>query len=165
MYVFFDEDLRRERMSSYYYREKLDSNSLTDEQDRKVHEDTRFFGLTFLIASKDMEPKDAYLDYKTRWEIEEMMDTNKNTLSLGTSYETKANTFEGWTTINFVASLLFFKADSLIRENLNGDYTVKDILLMGEAITKATNGNGEWITLNTTKKIKDTFQKLGVSLA
>lgn len=165
MFVFFDEDLRRVRMSSYFYKERLDSNSLTDEQDKKVHEDTKFFGMTFLIASKDMAPKDAYLDYKTKWEIEEMIDTNKNTLSLGTTYETKANTFEGWTMINFVASLLFFKADSLIKEKLNGDYTVKDILLMGEAITKATNGNGEWITLNTTKKLRDTFNKLGVSLA
>ena len=36
---------------------------------------------------------------------------------------------------------------------------------MGEAITKATNGKGEWMTLNATKKIKDTFNKLGVSLA
>ncbi len=152
-------------MSNYYYKEKLDSNSLTDEQDKLVHEDTKFFGLTFLIASKDMEPKEAYLDYKTRWEIEEMIDSNKNTLSLGTTYETKASTMEGWTMINFVASLLFFKADSLVKEKLNGDYTVKDILLMGEAITKATNGNGEWVTVNATKRVKDMFKKLGVSLA
>ncbi len=165
MYVFFDEDMRRLRMSNYYYKKKFEGNSLTEEHDKEVNEETKFFGLTFLIASKDMSPKDAYLDYKTRWEIEEMIDTNKNTLSLGTTYETKANTMEGWAMINFVASLIFFKADSLVKNNLNGDYTVKDILMMGSAITKATTGNGEWVTLNATKKIKDTFQKMGVSLS
>lgn len=165
MYVFFDEDMRRMRMSNYYFKEKLDGNSLTDEQDKKVHEDTKLFGVTFLIASMNMPPKEAYLDYKTRWEIEEMIDTNKNTLSLGTTYETKANTMEGWAMINFVSSLIFFKADTLTKNNLNGDYTVKDILMMGSAITKATTGTGEWVTLNTTRKIKDTFNKMGVSLA
>jgi hypothetical protein len=41
--------------------------------------------------------------YKTRWAIEEMFDTHKNTLGFDMKYEAKYKTREGWAFVEFLA--------------------------------------------------------------
>ena len=163
LYIYYDYSRRKELIENYYVQNNLPAE-LNEEQTERVYQETKYFGVSFLLCSKNQGAKDVYLDYKTRWQIEEMFDTNKNTLSLNMTYETKDKILEGWSFINYLASLYYFKLDCLLKEKkLDTKYSVKDIFLRAEAITKCKI-NDNWITCNLTKKLVDLFEALDVHL-
>ena len=117
--------------------------------------------LTNLSASTD----EVYRDYKSRWEIEEMFDTHKNTLGFKMNYETSLTAQEAWAFIEFLALQMFYKIDGiLINNQLIKIMNVGSLLFSASKITQAKVGD-KWNICNMTKNDKELFSKLGVELA
>jgi transposase len=144
--------------------EKAYDGNIPAEAVANAQKQSRSFGVSMLMTNTGCDARQVYLDYKARWEIEEMFDTVKNTLSFNMKYETKYDCLSGWAFIEFLSLLMYFKLNGLLNvTGLSKDYSVKELLLRAAAITQ-TNASGKWEICNLTKKSKELFVALGVSL-
>jgi hypothetical protein len=164
LYVFYDNE-RRQYLIENYMRKKMDSDgTVPDELMGQVIADTECMGVSMLLTSLEASAKQVYLDFKARWEIEEMFDSHKNTLGFDMKYEASRSTQEGWAFIEFIALLIYHKVNAILMDNdMTKTYNVKDILFRASTITQS-KCSGSWKVCNLTKPLKDTFNTLGISI-
>jgi len=164
LYVFYDNERRQYLMENYMRKKQNKDGLIPDELMPQVIADTASFGVSMLLTSLDVPAKQVYLDYKTRWEIEAMFDTHKNTLGFNMKYETSYNTMEGWAFIEFIALLIYHKINAiLMASNLIKTFNVKDILFRAATITQSMS-SGSWKVCNLTKPLNDIFKAMGVTI-
>ncbi|MDR1200729.1 MAG: transposase [Tannerellaceae bacterium] len=162
--VYYDCERRQYLMENYFRNAEEKDGSLSEEAAMTVASDTATLGVTALLTSMKSSPRDIYLDYKTRWAVEEMFDTHKNTLGFDMKYETKYETQEGWAFIEFLALLLYHKINGmLVSSGLIKSFNVKDLLFRAATVTQS-KASGTWKICNLSKPLKEMFQSLGVSL-
>jgi transposase len=162
--IFYDLGRRQYLMENYFRKNMEVDGTLPYEIESTAADDTATFGVTMLLTSMKKTPQNIYLDYKSRWDIEEMFDAHKNTLGFNMSYEVKYATQEGWAFIEFLSLLLFHKLNRmLITCGLAKTLSVKDLLFRAVTITQS-NSSGAWKICNMTKPLKEMFQCLGVSM-
>jgi len=164
VHVYYDNE-RRQYLMENYMRKKQDKEGLIpDELMSKVIAETESLGVTMLLSRCDASAKDVYLNYKTRWEIEAMFDSHKNTLGFDMNYETSYNAQEGWAFIEFLALLIYHKINGrLIETDLIKKFNVKDILFRASTVTQSKT-SGSWKVCNLSKPLKDIFTLLNVSM-
>ncbi|MDR1468570.1 MAG: transposase [Spirochaetaceae bacterium] len=163
--VFYDCGRRQYLMENYFRKASEKDGTLPEEAAASAAGDTASFGVTMLVTSMKSPPQQACLDYKTRWAIEEMFDTHKNTLGFDMKYETKYETREGWAFIEFLALLLYHKINGMpVSSGPVKTFSVKDLLYRAAAVTQSKT-DGTWKICNLSKPLKEIFQNLGVSLA
>jgi hypothetical protein len=164
VYAYYDCERRQYLMEGYLNKLQGDDGSVPDELMDQVMADTAGFGVSFLLTSLDTTAKQAYLDYKTRWEIEAMFDTHKNTLGFDMKYEASCNIQEGWAFIEFLALLIYHKINgTLVSSGMIRSFNVKDILFRASTVTQSNTG-GVWKICNMTKPLMELFKNLGVSV-
>jgi transposase len=162
--VYYDCERRQYLMENYFRKANEKEDSLSAGAAEPATAATASFGVTMLITSMKSSPERVYLDYKTRWAIEEMFDTHKNTLGFDMKHETKHETQEGWAFIEFLALLLYHKINGmLVSSGLIKSFNVKDLLYRAATVTQSKAG-GTWKICNMSKPLKEMFQSLGVSI-
>ena len=164
MHVYYDNERRQYLMENYMKKKQDKDGLIPDELMSQVVADTECLGVTMLLSRFDAPAKDVYLNYKTRWEIEEMFDSHKNTLGFDMSYETSYRAQEGWAFIEFLALLIYHKVNGLLIEtDLIKKFNVKDVLFRASTITQS-KASGSWKVCNLTKPLKDILTSLNVSI-
>jgi len=162
VHVFYDNERHRYLQENYFNR--LSKVNDTDISSERILRETGHFGVSILLNNRNAGPEEIYRDYKSRWEIEEMFDTHKNTLGFNMSYETDYAAQEAWAFIEFLALQMFYKIDGILLNNgMIKSMNVEALLFMAARITQAKIG-GKWNICNVTKKDKELFLKLGVEL-
>jgi transposase len=163
--VFYDSERRQYLMENYFRKVQNKGGSLPENIVSSVASDTASLGVTMLITSmKGSSPEQIYLDYKTRWAIEEMFDTHKNTLGFDMKYEANYKTQEGWAFVEFLALLIYYKINGmLVSSGLIKSFNVKELLYRAATITQS-KACGTWKVCNMSKPLKEMFQTLGVSI-
>jgi len=165
VHIFYDNERRKDLIENYYLQNQDENGNLPENLQTTVYEDTKLFGVTFLLTNISITPELIYKDYKTRWAIEEMFDTHKNTLGFKMNYETRLEVQEGWAFIEFLSLLMYYRINNLLSENdLLKSYSVKDVLFCASSIIQAQT-NGTWRVYNMTSKLKNLFETLGVTIA
>jgi hypothetical protein len=135
-----------------------------DELMDQVAADTAGFGVSMLLTSLDATAKQAYLDYKARWEIEEMFDTHKNTLGFDMKYEASREAQEGWAFVEFLALLAYHKINGmLVASDMIRNLSAKDVLFRASTVTQSKT-SGAWKVCNLSKPLSDMFRNLGVAI-
>ena len=161
-HVFYDNERHQYLQESYFNRIKRGDNEAYPAQD-KIVKDTERLGVTMLLSNLASTPEEIYRDYKSRWEIEEMFDTHKNTLGFKMSYETSFAAQEAWAFIEFLALQMFYKIDGiLINNKMINSMNVGSLLFTASRVTQAKIGD-KWNICNMTKKDRDLFTELGVT--
>jgi hypothetical protein len=164
LYVYYDCERRQYLLDGYFGRIQGEDGAVPEELTDQVIADTVGLGVSFLLTSLDITARQAYLDYKTRWEIEAMFDTHKNTLGFNMKYEASYSTQEGWAFIEFLALLVYHKINGLlVASDLVKSYNVKDVLFRASTVTQS-NASGTWKVCNMTKPMMEMFGKLGVTI-
>ena len=164
VYVYYDNERRQYLMENYMKKKQDKDGLIPDDLMSQVVADTECFGVTMLLAKSDASAKDTYLNYKTRWEIEDMFDSHKNTLGFDMKYETSYSAQEGWAFIEFLALLIYHKVNGILMESgLIKRFNVKDILFRASTITQS-KASGSWKVCNLTKPLKDILNSLNVSI-
>ena len=131
----------------------------------QILRDTERLGVTMLFSNMSTTPEEIYRDYKSRWEIEEMFYTHKNTVEFKMNYEASFASQEGWAFIEFLALQMFYKIDGiLLNSKMIKSMNVESLLFSASRITQAKVGD-KWHICNTTQKDRELFTALGVEMS
>ena len=163
IYVYLDDRLKMEEEQDYLKRidKKIEGYEI-----EKFYERQKYFGSMALYTNNgDMVTAEkAYTFYKSRVEIENMIDTFKNILEADRTYMQNEDTLEGWMFVNHIAMQWYYKLHSLLlQNNLLETYSVNDILGELKEIHKVKI-NGEWYKEEITCKTEELMNKLGIPI-
>jgi len=158
--VFLDERLRAEEEKDYLSRiEKNDTATLDN-----FFENQHRMGTIAVITNLDKSGERIYNLLKSRVEIEIMFDAFKNVLNADRTYMRDDYQMEGWTFINFIALVFYYRLYRILADNsLLKRYTPNDVLIHLSRIYKLKIQD-EWITSEIPKKTRDIVEKLNIPI-
>ena len=155
--VFLDEELRGREQKDYLNR--IESNA-EDYSLERFGSRQYEIGTIAMIENTGRQPCEIYADYKTRGEVETMIDALKNVVKADRTYMQNAKTLEGWMFTNLIAMKWYYALLNLLKKHrLNQKYSPADFLMfMGEV--KKVKINGKWHDAEMTKKTAELMRKL-----
>jgi transposase len=174
--VFRDEKMRAKEMGDFLGRKEKGnasaglkkgfdpSKDLVDVSAAGIERLPTFGTIIFRTTVPGGNAKDIYALYKTRWEIEQLFDTLRNTLGADESYMQDDTGFEAWTFINHISLVIACRVLSLIRKKKKS----KDISLAGLmdmlSHVHAVSVADEWRLAEIVGKTKTMLSDLGITL-
>jgi transposase len=161
IYLYFDEELKTRETKDYLNRvETLPEKYTIDEFRNKQHT----FGTIALFNNLDKSAKEVYVDYKSRCQIEIMIDALKNILDADKSNMQNEQSLEGWMFINHIALQWYCKILQIIKsKELNSKYSPMDLLIFLKEIRKV-NIDGKWYIAEITKKTASLMELLNIPI-
>lgn len=122
------------------------------------------FGTISMLVNFDKTPQEVYKDYKSRDEIEIMIDAFKNVVEADRTYMQNEQALEGWMFINYIALHWYYRLfHILIKNQLNQKYSPADILKILTEVRRVKI-NGTWHNAEITRKTTDLISKIGVHM-
>jgi hypothetical protein len=159
--VFLDEELRGREQKDYLNR--IESKVL-DYTIEKFHDKEYKTGTIAIIDNTGKRAEQVYADYKTRGEVETMIDSLKNIVDADRTYMQNELALEGWMFINLIALKWYYIILNLLKKHeLNRKYSPRDFLLFLAEIKKVRINN-EWHSAEVTQKTQDIMDMLGVPI-
>ena len=157
--VFLDEKLRNQEESDYLNRIE---NQVKNYSVETFHQKRHIFGTISIMDNTDKPVRDVYLHYKTRGQVETMIDALKNIVDADKTYMQNPQTLEGWMFINLIALKWYYNILNLLKKHeLNKNYAPTDLLMMLSEIKKVKI-NDIWHDAEKTKKTSELLIKLGI---
>jgi len=105
-----------------------------------------------------------YVNYKSRGQIEQMMDVFKNILEADNSYMQNEQALETWMFINHISLHWYYSIYQLLAKyELTGKYSPRDFILFLKEIRKVKI-NGNWHLAEITNKTEKLLQKLNIPI-
>ena len=159
--IYLDEELKTEETKDYLNRietlpEKYNMETFFEKQNR--------FGTITMLHNTDNDPEKVYVNYKSRNQIEEMIDVMKNILEADKSYMQNEQALETWMFINHITLHWYYKIYQLLAEhNLTKKYAPMDFLMFLKEIKKVKI-NSKWYTTETTNKTNKLLQKINIDI-
>lgn len=170
VYVYLDTHLR-ERESDDFLR-RIEANEAKSEDKRNdlyteeaYRERYVTFGTLALLTNSGKSPKDVYVDYKSRCNVEQMIDTFKNVLEDDRRYMQDELALEGWMFVNYIALHWYYKIyQRLAKSGLISRYSVMDIIEFLQEIRKIKI-DGVWYTKEATAKTAKVLKALDLKIS
>lgn len=159
LYTFVDEQLYQQEQKDYLTRIQNNRQGYTLE---KFHEKQHRFGTLALLTNlpKATSAQKAYEYFKTRNEVEQMIDVFKNILEADRSYMRDQYHMEGWMFINHIALMLYYRTyKELVQRNMINSYAPVEILEYLDRVTKVKI-NDKWVTAEVPKVTRKVAEKL-----
>lgn len=157
--VYLDEELRKGEEGDYLNR--IESKAI-DYTIEKFHEKRLAFGTIALIENTGQQPSGIYTSYKTRGQVETMIDALKNVVQADRTYMQNPQSLEGWMFVNHIALQWYYRILQLLKENeLNKLYAPADLLMMLSEIKKVKI-NQQWFDAEMTKKTAKLLHRLNI---
>ncbi len=159
VYSFLDERLYQEEQRDYLERVAQERKNYTMDQ---FHQNQHKFGTLSLLAflPRSTSAQQAFEYFKTRNEVEQMIDVFKNIMHADRSYMRTAQQMEGWMFLNHLALMLYYQLfKELARLNLLSRYSPMEVLQYLERIYKV-KANGQWRTAEIPKRARLVAEKL-----
>ena len=157
--LFLDEELRSREEKDYLDRI---GNKIEDYTIEKFHEKQHRLGTIAIIENTGKQPCDVFADYKTRGEVETMIDALKNILDADRTYMQNDKALEGWMFINLIALKWYYTILNLLKKKrVNTEYSPMDFLLFLSEIKKVKI-DGQWYTAEITEKTRKLLQSLDI---
>ncbi len=159
--VFLDDELKTEETKDYLNRvdvfpEKYDLETF--------HKKQKAFGTITLMHNTNKKPNELYIDYKSRGQVEEMIDVLKNVVKSDKSYMQNELALEAWMFINYIALHWYYKIMNLLKKHeLNNKYSPMDLVDFLKEIRKVKINNN-WYNSEITKKTSDLLENIGVHI-
>lgn len=152
--IYIDDELKTEEIKDYLFR----TTSLPEDYNmEKFLEKQYSFGTISLLSNLNKSPEQIFIDYKSRVQIEIMIDTLKNVIEADSSYMHNEQSLEAWMFINFIALHWFYKIIHVLKNNnLNRKFSPQDFLKF-LAEVKKVKINDKWYLAEITKKYADIF--------
>jgi transposase len=163
IYVYLDDELKMEEEKDYL---KRIDKEIEGYEIERFYERQKYFGSIALYTNnaEKVTAEQAYTLYKSRVEVENMIDTFKNVLESDRTYMQDEETLEGWMFVNHIAMQWYYSLHSLLlKNNLLKTYSVNDILEALKQIHKVKI-NGEWYKEEITHKTEELMNKLGIPI-
>ena len=164
IYTFRDDSRRAELVGHFVESAEKDCGE-EESQPKDVIKEVRMGYFSF-CSNLDVAPKEIYLNYKQRWDIEQCFDYLKNSVSQSASYAHTDDYFRGWAFLNHISLMYYYGLINALRNSkLDEKYTAEDILKLTKNIYKVDNGNGQGFKVSAIqKKTQSILDELGVDL-
>ena len=157
--VFLDEELRGREQKDYLNRIE---NNVVDYSIDKFHEKQYQLGTIAIIENTGKTPNDIFVHYKTRGNVETMIDALKNIVEADRTCMQNEKALEGWMFINLIALKWYYAILNLLKKNeLNKKYSPMDFLLFLSEVKKVKINN-QWYDAEITKKTRELLQTLNI---
>ena len=155
--TYIDDTLRAKEESDYILRMENNIDGYTREGFLKKR---LKFGSILLRTNLDRSPKDIYLTYKKRMQIEQSFDVLKNLLEQDHSYMRSDASFNAWAFINHISLLLCYRLyDKMSSADILKKYSAKDCIYYLNDI-RVLNINGHWQFAEIPKKARTLLDAL-----
>jgi len=157
--VFLDEELRTREEKDYLNRieSKAVNYTLENFLDKR-----HAFGTIAVIENTGKTPAETYANYKTRGQVETMIDALKNIVDADRTYMQDQFALEGWMFINLIALKWYYILLNLLKKHeLNKKYSPSDFLQF-LAEVKKVKINDTWVNAEVTLKTLKLMQKLEI---
>ena len=160
--VFLDDELRNGEVRDFLNRVDDSVKNYTIE---KFHQKQHAFGTIALLENTEKQARNVYVDYKTRGQVETMIDALKNIVDADRTFMQNPQTLEGWMFINLIALKWYYRILNLLKENeLNKKYSPMDLLMMLAEIKKVKI-NDRWYDAEKIKKTEELIKKLKIQIS
>jgi transposase len=157
--VFLDEELRYREEKDYLNR--IESKTINYSIE-KYHQKRHTFGTIAIIENTGKSSREVYVNYKTRGEVETMIDTLKNIVDADRTYMQNQQALEGWMFVNMIALKWYYLILNLLKKHeLNKKYAPTDFLLFLSEV-KMVKINNTWHRAEATRKTIELMQKIGM---
>ncbi|GMT46130.1 MAG: hypothetical protein IEMM0006_1962 [bacterium] len=160
--IYLDEELKLEESKDYLHRietmpKKYSLNGFYEKQHS-------FGTIALLHNSKDQNPETVYVNYKSRNQIEEMINVLKNIMEADSSYMQNEQALETWMFINYITLHWYYKIyQFLVKYEMNKKYSPMDFILFLKEIRKVKM-NGKWFLAEITAKTEKLLDKLNIPI-
>jgi transposase len=149
VFLFLDEELRNREEKDYLNRIESKAQDYAIE---KFHGKRHAFGTVAIIENTGKMAEDVYCRYKSRGEVEAMIDALKNILDADRTYMQNEHALEGWMFVNLVALKCYYTTLNLLKKHvLNGKFSPQDLFPFLSELKKVKINN-EWHNTESTKK-------------
>ena len=164
IYTFRDDSRRAELVGHFVERAEKDYGE-EERRPKDVVNEVRMGYFSF-CSNLDVEPREIYLDYKERWDIEQCFDYLKNSVSTNASHAHTDDYFRGWAFLNHVSLLYYYGLLNAVRNTkLDDRYSAEDVLKLTKNIYRVDTGDKEGIRISAIqKKTQALLDTLGVDL-
>ena len=162
VYTYLDESRRCDDMTHFV--EKAENNY--DEEQFSPMDVTKQHqqGYFSFISNLDISPKEIYLKYKQRWDIEECFDYLKNAVSTNPMYAHNNEYLSGLAFLNHISLLYYFGLiNALNQSEYHNDFTPSDLIKMTRNIEKVTYDD-QTMVCQIPKKIQEVLTAIGVDV-
>jgi len=161
IYVYLDEELKAEEIKDYLYR----TESLPEKYNlNEFHVKQYRFGTISLMNNLDKSPSEIFIDYKSRSQIETMIDALKNIIDADRSYMQNEQALEAWMFINYIVLHWYYNILQLLKSaKLNSRYSPTDLIAFLKEIKKVKI-NDEWFVAEMTKKTQILLDSVGIHI-
>lgn len=161
VYVFLDEELKTQEVKDYIKRiDKLPENHDIDTFYGRQYR----FGTIGLMSNLDKSPEEIFVYYKSRSQIEIMIDALKNIIDADSSYMQNVQSLEAWMFINYIVLHWYYRILKLLKEQkLNNLYSPMDLIDFLKEIKKVKIEN-LWVNSEITKKTSDLLEKINIPI-
>jgi hypothetical protein len=159
--VYLDELLKLEESKDYLERvERLpDKYSMERFFEKQYH-----FGTIAMLHNTGKDAETVYVNYKSRRQIEEMVDVLKNILEADSSYMQNEQALETWMFINHITLHWYYRIYQLLaRYELTRKYSPMDFILFLKEVRKVRI-NGKWYMAEITNKTQKLLEKLNIPI-
>jgi hypothetical protein len=157
--VFLDEELRSREQKDYL--DRID-NGVLDYSIDAFHDRQYRLGTIAVIENTGSRPHDVFAVYKTRGDIETMIDALKNIVEADRTYMRNEQALEGWMFINLIALKWYYTILNLLKkQGLNKKYSPTDFLLFLSEIKKVKINN-LWYDAELTRNSRELLESLNI---
>jgi len=161
VWIFLDEELKNRESKDYLTRIEEELEDYTMEQ---YLEREHRFGTIALLHNTLKTAEEVYIAYKSRGEIEQMIDVYKNVLEADVSHMQNEHSLEGWMFCNFIALHWYYVIyRNLVVAKLLNKYSPQDFVKFLVEIKKVRI-NDKWYNAEITKKTQDILMKIGLPI-
>ena len=159
--LYMDEELKLEENKDYLNRIETVPEKYTIE---RFYEKQHTFGTIAMMHNTSGDAETVYVNYKSRNQIEEMIDVFKNILDADRSYMQNEQALESWMFINYIALHWYYKIYQLLAKNqLTNKYSPMDFILFLKEIRKVKI-NDKWFLAETTAKTQKILDKVNIPI-
>lgn len=130
----------------------------------EYYEREKMFGTIIIITNSDFGAEDTYRAYKSRDQVEKMIDVTKSVLDEDTSHMQNQDVYNGWMFCNFIALHWYYILRNMLVESEQIKHFSAQNILTELGYHQIVKVNGEWTVVERTKKQQNILDKLGFSV-
>ncbi len=160
--IYMDEELKTREEKDYL--DRIDSHPESYSFEEYKNKIQAMGTIAMLTSQKDQTAEELFKAYKSRCEIEQMIDVMKNDIEADRTYMHNDDSLQAWFFINFIALIWHYRIYKvLMNNNLISKYSVHDLILILKEI-KMIYIDGTWYLSEVNSKIHDLLKKLSISI-
>lgn len=162
VFLYLDESHRSDE-SEDYMRRVLSGNYKEYTMD-SYSEKSLQFGTLALMTSSGKDAEQVYLDYKTRGDVEQAIDTFKNTIDANHSNMQNEKSTEAWMFINLIALQWYYDLSATLKNaKLSNKYAPMDMVRCLSRV-RTVKLNHKWVTAEIMKKDRPLLDALDLHI-